>query len=358
MTLLLTWLYLDCCYLLCPTFGYIDLLGKRFFWASFDVFWTWTLFMDLTTFLLEMATLLLDLRTLLLDLALPKPHPLWIDSPSCVLIAILQTVGARAVLRCNVAGSISIHCVVQCLLPFLPSSQFLLFTPLPAFLSYTGAQLGVNLGESASLGDIHLVSISKLPLLCLSSNFLHFLHSLGLNIYTSPLASLHFLHSSCFNIQISSRCPSTISSIHLVSYVAPPWPPRNFLQASCLNIPKLSHTCASQQLPAFMGFQYLGFSPSSLHNFLHASSFGFNIFALIWFEYLYFPALASLQTSCAHLVSISKIPARCPSTTSCIHPVSISKLPPLCPSATSWVLNSFDFISGSPVASPHFLTCV
>ena len=45
-----------------------------------------------------------------------------------------------------------------------------------------------------------------------------------------------------------------------------------------------------------MRFQYLGFSPSSLHNFLHASSFGFNIFALIWFEYLYFPpALASPQ---------------------------------------------------------------
>ena len=219
----------------------------------------------------------------------------------------------------------------------VPSSQFLLFTPLPAFLSYTGAQLGVNLGESASLGNIHLVSISKLPLLCLSSNFLHFLHSLGLNIYTSPLASLHFLHSFCFNIQISSRCPSTISCIHLVSYVAPPWPPRNFLQASCLNILKLSHTCASQQLPAFMGFQYLGFSPSSLHNFLHASPFGFNIFALIWFEYLYFPALASLQTSCAHLVSISKIPARCPSTTSCIHPASISKLPPLCLSATSCI---------------------
>ena len=54
-------------------------------------------------------------------------------------------------------------CVVQCLLPFLPSSQFLLFTPLSTFLSCTGAQLGVNLGESASLGDIHLVSISILP---------------------------------------------------------------------------------------------------------------------------------------------------------------------------------------------------
>ena len=63
-----------------------------FFWTSFHFFWTWTLFMDLTTNLLEMATLLLDLHTLLLDLALPKPYPLWIDFPSCILIAILQTV--------------------------------------------------------------------------------------------------------------------------------------------------------------------------------------------------------------------------------------------------------------------------
>ena len=70
--------------------------------------------------------------------------------------------------------------------PFLPSSQLLLFTPLRPFLSCAGAQLGVYLGESASLGDIHLVSISKLPPLCLSSNFLHFLHSLSFNIYTSP----------------------------------------------------------------------------------------------------------------------------------------------------------------------------
>ena len=85
---------------------------------------------------------------------------------------------------------------------------------------------------------------------------------------------------------------------------------------------------------------------------------GFNIFALIWFLniYTYPPALASPQTYCVHLVSISKIPPRCPSTTSCVHLASISKLPPRCPSATSW--ESFDFISGSPVASPHFLACI
>ena len=223
--------------------------------------------------------------------------------------------------------------------PFPPASQFLLFTPLPAFLSY-----------------VHLVSISKLPPLCLSSNFLHFLRSLNFNIYTY-LAFLQLLAFILLQYLNSPRCPSTTSCIHLVSYVAPPWPPRNFLQASCFNILKLSHTCASQQLPAFMQFQYLGFSPSSLRNFLLASSFGFNIFALIWFEYVYFPpALATPQTSYAHVVSISKIPPRCPSTTSCIHLVSISKLPPRCPPATCWI-HLISYLV-PPVASPHFLACI
>ena len=130
------------------------------------------------------------------------------------------------------AGSISVHCVVQCLLPFLPSSQFLLFTPLPAFLSYAGAQLGVNLGESASLGDIHLASISKLPPLVPLIKLPTFLHSLGFNIYTSPLSL------------------SATSCIHLVSYVAPLWPPRNFLQASCFNILKLSRLSATSCIHA------------------------------------------------------------------------------------------------------------
>ena len=103
--------------------------GKTFFWTSFDVFWTWTLFMDLTTFLLEMATLLLDLRTLLLDLrallldlALPQTTPPWdrfsklrLDRNSSDSTGMY---GARAVLPCNTADSISAHCVVQCLLPF------------------------------------------------------------------------------------------------------------------------------------------------------------------------------------------------------------------------------------------------
>ena len=125
--------------------------------------------MDLTAILLEVATILLDLRTLLLDL--------------------------RALqLRYHAAWQEAFQYIVwfSASFPFLPSSQLLLFTPLPA-LSYAGAQLGVYLDESASLGDIHLVSISKLPPLCLSSNFLHFPHSLCFNIYTSPLAFLQLL---------------------------------------------------------------------------------------------------------------------------------------------------------------------
>ena len=134
---------------------------KPFFGTSFHFFWTWTLFMDLTTILLEMAVLLLDQHTLL---PFPKPRPLWIDSPSCVLIAILQTVGGLE-LRYHATWQEAFQYIVwfSASFPFLPSSQLLLFTPLPAFLSYAGAQLGLYLGESASLGDIHLVSISKLP---------------------------------------------------------------------------------------------------------------------------------------------------------------------------------------------------
>ena len=65
--------------------------------------------------------------------------------------------------------------------------------------------------------------------------------------------------------KLPPRCPSATSCIHLVLYLVPSWPP------------KVPPTCAFQQLPAFMPFQYLGFPPSSLHSFLHAPSFGFNI---------------------------------------------------------------------------------
>ena len=137
--------------------------------------------------------------------------------------------------------------------PFPPASQFLLFTPLPAFLSY-----------------VHLVSISKLPPLCLSSNFLHFLRSLNFNIYT---------------------------------YLA-------FLQ-----------------LLAFILLQYLNSPPVPLNNFLH--SFGFicgtpmaspQFIASILFQYS--KALTHLclsATSCIHAVSISRLlPLVSPQLLACI----------------------------------------
>ena len=43
------------------------------------------------------------------------------------------------------------------------------------------------------LGIFIWLQYLNFPPLCLSSNFLHFLHSLGFNIYTSPLASLQLL---------------------------------------------------------------------------------------------------------------------------------------------------------------------
>ena len=115
-----------------PGGKWMDLYGNHFFWTSFHFFWTWTLFMDLTTILLEMATLLqkkgshlqkncskvhekcpgpkeMERGPKVFSITcapscwtcvpsfwtwpFPKPHPLWIDSPSCVLIAILQTLG-------------------------------------------------------------------------------------------------------------------------------------------------------------------------------------------------------------------------------------------------------------------------
>ena len=173
--------------------------------------------------------------------------------------------------------------------PFCPLFSSYLSHLFRPFLSYAGAQLGVYLGASASLGDVHLASISKLPPLVpfikLPLTFPAFIKFQYL-CFPRSLSATSCIHLVSIS-KTSPPCPSTTSCIHLVSYVAPPWPPRNFLQAPCFNILKLSHTCASQQLPAFMRFQYLGFPPLSLHNFLHALSFGFNTFALIWS--LYFP---------------------------------------------------------------------
>ena len=202
--------------------------------------------------------------------------------------------------------------------PFLPSFQLLLVTPLPAFLSYAGAQLGVYLGASASLGDVHLVSISKLPPLVPF-----------IKLPTFP-AFIKFQYL-CF-----PRSLSATSCIHLVSISKlPPAPLNNFLHS-------FGFICgtpvASPQFLASTLFQY---SKALTHLCLSATSciHAVSISRLpplvspqllacivIWVQYLcahmvsiLSPGLASPQTSFLHLVSISKIPPRCPSTTSCVH---------------------------------------
>ena len=209
---------------------------------------------------------LLDLRTLLLDLALRQtPPPL--DRFSKLRLDRNSSDSRGLELRYHATWQETFQYIVwfSASFPFLPSSQLLLFTPLPAFLSYAGAQLGVYLDESASLGDIHLVSISKLPPLCLLSNFLHFLHSLSFNIYTSPLAFL--------------------------------------------------------QLLAFILFRYLNFPPVPLNNFLHSCGFKSFISGT--------PVASPQFLASILLQNSEALTHLCLSATSCIHVVSISRPLPL-----------------------------
>jgi hypothetical protein len=118
---------------------------------------------------------------------------------------------------------------VSRLLPTQPSSQFLLFAPLPAFLSYAGAQLWFNLGESASLGYLNfppLVPLIKLPKLPAFIE-LHYL-------YFPPSLSA----TSCAHVgsrsKLPSRCPSTASCIHRASISK--LPPRCPAATSCIHM--------------------------------------------------------------------------------------------------------------------------
>ena len=127
----------------------------------------------------------------------------------------------------------------------------------------------------------HLVSISNFPPVPLTKlpklpTFIGFQYLYFPRSPSLPITScVHFVLISklppgapqqlpAFILLQYSRCPWATSCIHLVLYLVPPWPP------------KVPPACASPQLPAFMRFQYLSF-PFSLHSFLHAPSFGFNI---------------------------------------------------------------------------------
>ena len=228
----------------------------------------------------------------------------------------------------------------------------------------------------------HLVSISNFPPMCLGSNFLNFLHSLGFNIYAlqgvqrpSPCDTLGFptpshsalffsistLHTSSLSVRQGLSLASTCVEVpHLGAFVwieIPKLPPlvplSNFLHSFawsqdfpsgllttfCMhyNLVSMSRLpLVSQQLLALIWFQYLTFPlclSSNFRNFLH--SLGFTIYS---------PRSLPI-TSCVHFVLISKLPPRCPSTTSCIYLASIFPVP------LSNFLHSFGSISGSTVAS-------
>ena len=163
----------------------------------------------------------------------------------------------------------------------------------------------------------HLVSISNFPSMCLSSNFLNFLHSLGFNTYAlqgvqrpSPCDTLGFpppSHSVLFFSISTLHTSSGLSVTHGLSLVS-----------TCVEVPHLG---------AFIWFQYLNFPPLCLSAISCIHSLGLKtsplassqLFACIstWFQCLGFPPCLS-TTSRAHLVSISNFP-----------PVPLIKLPKL-----------------------------
>ena len=90
----------------CPLIVSVEESKRKtlFFKTSFHFFWTWTLCMDLLQFFWGWLPFFWICTSSCWTCApscltwpFPKPRPLrdplWVDSPSCVLVAILQTVG-------------------------------------------------------------------------------------------------------------------------------------------------------------------------------------------------------------------------------------------------------------------------
>ena len=92
------------------------------------------------------------------------------------------------------------------------------------------------------------------PPLCLSSNFLNFLHSLGFNIYTCPLATLQLLEFILFPYPNPSPVPLN-NFLHSFGFIfGTPVASPQFLASILLQYLKLSHIWASQPFPALCGF--------------------------------------------------------------------------------------------------------
>ena len=181
-----------------------------------------------------------------------------------------------------------------------------------------------------------LIKLPKLPAF-IGFQYLYFPRSLPITfcvhfVLTSKLPPRCPSTTCCtaFILLQYSRCPWATSCIHLVLYLFPPWPP------------KVPPTCAPQQLPAFMPFQYLSFPPFVSPQLLACT--------VIWAQYLDF-CFSSQQLLAFILVSMSNFPlSHLPrshqfsavtwlqylhvppflSTPSCMHLVSISKFPPPC----------------------------
>ena len=208
---------------------------------------------------------------------LPKPHPLWIDSRS-VLIA-----------RYHATWQEAFQYIVwfQRLLTMLPSSQFLLFTPFPAFVSYAEAQLGGNLGESASLAGIHLVSISKLPPFVPLIKLPKLPAFIGFQYLYLPPS--HSATSWIHLVSISEPLPGAPQQFPAFFWLHI-WHPCGLPTISCKHLASISKALPHLGLSAiscFMWFQYLGFScpristTSCMHRHLGSTSlrsYGLNIY--------------------------------------------------------------------------------
>ena len=176
--------------------------------------------MDLTAILLEMATLLLDLRTLLLDLALPQTTPP-LDRFSKLRLDRNSSDSRGLELRYHAAWLEAFQYIVwfSASFPFLPSSQLLLFTPLPA-LSFAGAQLAVYLGESTS----PLVPLIKLPTF---PAFIMFQY-----LYFPPSVSA----TSCVHLVLISKLPPGAPQQLPALIWLHMWHPRGLPAISCKHL--------------------------------------------------------------------------------------------------------------------------
>ena len=157
-------------------------------------------------------------------------------------------------------------------------SEFLLHPcasqQLPAWIWFN---ISASLVSQRLLALIWFQYLTNFPPMCLSSNLLSFLHSLGFNFYTSPVASPQLLAFILFQyLSFLPGAPQQLPAFILLQYPRLPafiwfyiWFPRGLLKSPPpVPLSNFPHSC---------GFNIKASPLSSLHSFLHAPSFGFNI---------------------------------------------------------------------------------